>query len=60
MKGVVPIKLIQESRRILASKLATYEHLAQATDDIKHGKTHGIDDAFGEILCELDKSRIIK
>ncbi len=38
----------------LEAKLALYAHLAQASDDIKLGRVHDVDDAFDDILSELD------
>ncbi|MDO4483863.1 MAG: type II toxin-antitoxin system Phd/YefM family antitoxin [Clostridia bacterium] len=38
----------------LEAKLAVYSHLAQAADDIKLGRTQPLDDAFDDILEELD------
>ena len=41
----------------LEAKLAVYSHLAQAMDDIKLGRVQNADDAFDDILGELDKVR---
>lgn len=38
----------------LEGKLAVYVHLAQAADDLKLGRVQDIDDAFDDILAELD------
>lgn len=38
----------------LEAKLAVYQHLAQAMDDIKLGRVQGMDEAFDDILGELD------
>ena len=38
----------------LEAKLAVYAHLAQAMDDIKLGRVQDADEAFGEILGELE------
>ena len=38
----------------LEAKLAVYAHLAQAMDDIKLGRVQNADDAFDEILGELE------
>lgn len=38
----------------LEAKLAVYARLAQAADDIKLGRVQNIDDAFDDILQELD------
>jgi len=38
----------------LEAKLAVYAHLAQAMDDIKLGRVQDADDAFNEILGELE------
>lgn len=35
-------------------KQTIYEHLAQADDDVKLGRVHDMDDAFDDILAELD------
>ena len=38
----------------LETKLAVYAHLAQAMDDIKLGRVQDSDDAFDDILGELE------
>lgn len=38
----------------LEAKIAMYNHLAQAQDDIKLGRIQNLDDAFNDILEELD------
>ena len=38
----------------LEAKLAVYAHLAQAADDLKLGRIQNMDDAFDDILSELD------
>ena len=38
----------------LEAKLAVYAHLAQAMDDIKLGRVQNADEAFDEILGELE------
>lgn len=38
----------------LEAKLAVYSHLAQAADDIKLGRVQNADDAFDDILGELE------
>ena len=38
----------------LEEKLAVYAHLAQAADDLKLGRIQNMDDAFDDILSELD------
>lgn len=38
----------------LEKRLAVYQRLAQAADDIKLGRIQDIDEAFDEILGELD------
>ena len=38
----------------LEAKIAMYNHLAQAQDDIKLGRVQYLDDAFNDILEELD------
>lgn len=38
----------------LETRLAVYTHLAQAEDDIKLGRVQQIDEAFDDILAELD------
>jgi len=39
----------------LESKLAVYEHLAQAEDDIKLKRVQKMDAAFDDVLAELDR-----
>ena len=41
----------------LESRLAVYAHLAQAMDDVKLGRTQAMEDAFDDILAELDEVR---
>lgn len=41
----------------LEARLAVYAHLAQAMDDVKLGRTQAMDDAFDDILAELDEVR---
>ena len=38
----------------LEAKLSVYNHLAQAADDLKLGRVQNIDDAFDDIMQELD------
>ncbi len=38
----------------LEAKLAVYSHLAQAEDDLKLGRVQSLDNAFDDILSELD------
>ena len=38
----------------LEAKLSVYSHLAQAMDDIKLGRVQCADDAFADILGELE------
>ena len=38
----------------LEAKLAVYAHLAEAMDDIKLGRTQSADDAFAELLSDLE------
>lgn len=38
----------------LEARIAVYAHLAQASDDIKLGRIQNIDDAFDDIMLELD------
>ncbi len=38
----------------LEAKLAVYAHLAQAMDDIKLGRVQKADDAFDDIIAELE------
>lgn len=39
----------------LEAKLAVYTHFAQAADDLKLGRVQNMDDAFDDILSELDE-----
>lgn len=47
----------QQYIRVLEARLAVYEHFAQAVDDVKLGRTQVIDEAFDDILGELDEVR---
>ena len=38
----------------LEEKLAVYAHLAQAMDDIKLGRVQNADEAFADIIAELE------
>lgn len=38
----------------LESRLKMYDHLAQAADDVKLGRTQQLDDAISDILGELE------
>ncbi len=38
----------------LEARLAVYAHLAQAMDDIKLGRVQNADDAFDDIISELE------
>jgi PHD/YefM family antitoxin component YafN of YafNO toxin-antitoxin module len=38
----------------LEAKLAVYAHLAQAMDDVKLGRVQDADDAFDDIMAELE------
>ena len=38
----------------LEAKLAVYAHLAQAIDDVKLGRIQKADDAFDDIIAELE------
>ena len=38
----------------IEAKLTLYSHLAQAADDLKLGRVQSLDDAFDDILSELD------
>lgn len=38
----------------LEAKLAVYNHLAQAADDVKLGRVQAMDAAFDDVLAELD------
>ena len=39
----------------LEARLSVYNHLAQAEDDIKLGRVEDMDDAFNDIIDELDR-----
>ena len=39
----------------LEARLAVYAHLAEAMDDVKLGRTQSADDAFSELLGDLEK-----
>jgi len=47
---------VEQQNRIseLEAKLAVYAHLAQAADDIKLGRVQQAQEAFDDILSELD------
>ncbi len=47
---------MQQQRYIseLEARLALYAHLAQASEDVIHGRVHDADDALDNILEELD------
>lgn len=47
----------QQYIRELEARLAVYAHLAQALDDVKLGRTQAMDEAFDDILGELDEVR---
>ena len=47
----------QQYIRVLEARLAVYKHLAQAVDDVKLGRAQVIDEAFDDILGELDEVR---
>lgn len=38
----------------LEARLSVYDHLAQAADDVKLGRVQDLDEAFDDILAELD------
>ena len=42
----------------LEAKLSVYSHLAQAMDDIKLGRVQSADDAFADILGELENLEV--
>lgn len=42
----------------LEAKLAVYAHLAQAADDVKLGRVQDMDEAFDDILAELDELQL--
>ncbi len=50
---------MEQQRHIaeLEAKLALYAHLAEAEDDIRLGRVQNAEDAFNEILSELDTLR---
>jgi PHD/YefM family antitoxin component YafN of YafNO toxin-antitoxin module len=39
----------------LEARLMVYDHLAQAADDVKLGRVQGLDEAFDDILMELEQ-----
>ena len=39
-------------------KAALYAHLDQAIDDVKSGRVQEVDEAFDDILSELDRVKI--
>ena len=39
----------------LEAKLAVYAHLAQAMDDVKLGRVQDADEAYDDIIAELEK-----
>ena len=39
----------------LEARLSVYAHLAQAMDDVKLGRMQAMDEAFDDILSELDE-----
>ena len=47
----------QQYIRELEARLAVYAHLAQALDDVKLGRTQAMDEAFDDILGELNEVR---
>lgn len=47
----------QEQCRYIAeleAKIAVYAHLAQAIDDVKLGRVHDADEAYDDIIAELE------
>lgn len=38
----------------LEANLSVYDHLAQATDDLKLGRVQNVDEAIDDIMQELD------
>lgn len=47
----------QEQRRYIAeleAKIAVYAHLAQAIDDVKLGRVQDADEAYDDIIAELE------
>lgn len=51
---------IEQQNRIseLEAMLAVYAHLAQAADDVKLGRIQNMDEAFDDILSELDGLKV--
>ena len=50
-------RVYEELKKIIAeleAKLAVYSHLAQAMDDVKLGRVQNADDAFDDIIAELE------
>jgi PHD/YefM family antitoxin component YafN of YafNO toxin-antitoxin module len=39
----------------IEARLMVYDHLAQAVDDVKLGRVQEMDEAFDDILMELDR-----
>ena len=39
----------------IEAKLAVYDHLAQAADDVRLGRVQGMEEAFDDILTALDQ-----
>jgi PHD/YefM family antitoxin component YafN of YafNO toxin-antitoxin module len=39
----------------IEARLMVYDHLAQAADDVKLGRVQEMDEAFDDILMELDR-----
>lgn len=42
----------------LEAKLSVYTHLSQAADDLKLGRVQGVDEAFDDIMQELDDLKL--
>ena len=42
----------------LETKLSVYNHLSQAADDLKLGRVQNVDDAFDDIMRELDDLKL--
>lgn len=42
----------------LEAKLSVYNHLAQSADDLKLGRVQNMDEAFDDILQELDEIKL--
>ena len=42
----------------LETKLSVYNHLSQAADDLKLGRVQNADDAFDDIMRELDDLKL--